>query len=142
MKRRRNNAIGVAMLIVAGLAATRGMLWAHAALRSSEPAAGSVLTRSPSRIRLVFSEAVDASVSGIRVVSPVATRDLTVRSDRSDAAVLVATTDSLPAGQYRVVWRTVSVDGHKVSGNFVFTVREDTSKAAPAVLTPPPPLPG
>jgi copper transport protein len=117
----------------------KGTLWAHAALLSAEPAPGSVLTHSPARIRLVFSEPVNATVSGIRIASAVPpARDLAVRSDPHDVSAIIApVTDSLAAGDYRVVWRTVSVDGHKVSGNFSFTVRGDTSRQASPAKVPP-----
>jgi copper transport protein len=116
----------------------KGTLWAHAALLSAEPAAGSVLTRSPARIRLVFSEPVNATVSGIRIVSAAPpARDLTVRPDPHDlSAIMAPITDALAAGDYRVAWRTVSVDGHKVSGNFSFTVRGDAIPRANTAKAP------
>ena len=83
----------------------------------------------------VFSEPVDASVSGVRVTSAEMTpRNLSVVADPHDVSVLVANTDSLAPGEYRVSWRTVSVDGHKVSGTFEFTVRGDTTKHSPVKL--------
>ncbi len=121
-------------LVACAILATRGALSAHAMLLSSEPAAGSVLARSPERVRLVFSEAIDASVSGIRLVSSnAASRDLPVRADPRDVSALVAPLAPLPPGAYRIVWRTVSTDGHGVDGAFGFTVRGDTT-AAPATV--------
>jgi copper transport protein len=131
----------MAVVVAIGLMiATRGLLHAHATLLSSEPAAGSVLASSPVRVRLVFSEPVDASVSGIQIDTPnMPSRALTVRADPHDVSALVAVLDPLPPGGYRVVWRTVSADGHKVSGSFLFTIRPDsTTVAATHPLAPPP----
>src|SRR5258708_3551333 len=113
-------------LVAGATLATRGVLLAHAMLLSSDPKAGSELTRSPQQVRLVFSEAIDASVSGIRLVPPRnAPLDLAVIADPRDAKALVAPLAPLAVGMYRVVWRTVSVDGHAVNGSFGFTVRGD-----------------
>src|SRR5258708_20066666 len=123
-------------LVAGATLATRGVLLAHAMLLSSDPKAGSELTRSPQQVRLVFSEAIDASVSGIRLVPPRnAPLDLAVIADPRDAKALVAPLAPLAVGMYRVVWRTVSVDGHAVNGSFGFTVRGD-STMAPATIPP------
>lgn len=123
-------------LVAGAMITSRGSLIAHAMLLSSEPKAGSVLTKSPERVRLVFSEAVDATVSGIRLVpSGGAPRDLAVSADPRDVSALVAPLAPLPPGGYRVVWRTVSADGHAVNGSFGFAVRGDTA-AAPVVIPP------
>jgi copper transport protein len=130
--------LAVALATAAVLGAHRSLI-AHAALLSAEPRAGSVLAHPPLRIRLVFSEPIDATVSAIRLVSAGAPpRDLAVHADPRDVSALLGATDSLPPGEYRVEWRTVSADGHKVSGHFAFTVAADTAKHVFAA--PPPPM--
>src|SRR3954463_14938370 len=120
--------LAVAVASAAILSAHRSLI-AHAALLSSEPSAGSVLAHPPSRIRLLFSEPIDATVSAIRLVSAGSPpRDLVVRADPRDVSAFIGVTDSLPPAAYRVEWRTVSADGHKVSGHFAFTVVGDTAK--------------
>lgn len=131
-----HRALMLGTLVVGATLAWRGALFAHAMLLSSDPKAGSVLARSPERVRLVFSEAIDAAVSGIRVVPlGAAPIDLSVAADPRDAKALVAPLASLVPGRYRIVWRSVSVDGHAVNGSFGFTVRGDTT-AAPSVVPP------
>lgn len=96
-----------------------------------------MLSVSPARIRLVFSEAVVADLSRIELLSVGALpARLQVSVDPNDVHALVASPPVLPAGAYRVVWRIVSADGHPVDGDFVFTL------GGPAGVTPgqaPPP---
>jgi copper transport protein len=131
----------VAILLVAFAAVT--FVWrraeAHAALVSSEPAAGSRLTTPPARLRLVFSEPIEAPLSHIALVGPEGSTPLTVASDPRDVHALVTPLDSLRDGSYRVEWHIVSADGHPVSGAFAFSV--GAAAVAPidtnAVTTPP-----
>ena len=118
-----------ALLVVALIAPVRGAaasppaFW-HATLLSSEPAAKSTLTTSPTRIRLVFSEEIEPSLGRIRLVAPdgsVAT--LKSAGDPHDVSALIAPIPSpLGSGVYRVEWRIVSEDGHPIDGTYRFTV--------------------
>ena len=128
-------------LVAGAMITSRGSLIAHAMLLSSEPKAGSVLTKSPERVRLVFSEAIDATVSGIRLVPPRgAPIDLAVSADPRNVSALVAPLAPLAAAAYRIAWRTVSADGHAVNGSFGFRVRGDTA-TGPVIQAMPPPIP-
>jgi copper transport protein len=135
-------ALMLGALVAGALFASRGVLIAHAMLLSSDPKAGSVITKSPERVRLVFSEAIDATVSGIRLVLPRgAPIDLAVSADPRDVSALVAPLAPLAAGAYRIAWRTVSADGHAVNGSFGFRVRDDTARAPVVIEAVPPPIP-
>jgi copper transport protein len=112
---------------IAGLAAlllfgARRLAVAHATLLSSDPAAGAVLATSPSRIRLVFSEPIDASVSAMKLVGANDTVTLVVTRDPRDVHALIGTTPALAEGGYLVEWRTVSADGHRIAGKLEFSV--------------------
>lgn len=107
----------------------------HAALLSSEPAAEASLATAPSRIRLVFSEPIEASMSGISIASPNGRRiSLAVSTDPRDSHALIASSPPLPAGAYTVRWHALSDDGHRVDGAFAFTV---VGGGAAAPLAPP-----
>ena len=96
----------------------------HATLISSEPAKGSRLAKSPARIYLVFSEEVEPSLGGIRLVGP-AGRVVTLKpagDPRNVSALVGPVTTTLDAGVWRVDWRIVSEDGHPIDGAFTFTV--------------------
>ena len=127
----------VALLVV--VTALVGGAWrlgyAHATLVSAEPVAGSVVATAPTRVRLVFSEAVEPALAQLSLdggdggVTPLATT-----GDPRDVYAVIAPLGTLTAGGYRVLWRVVSVDGHPVGGSFVFTIRGGsgtTSSAAP-----------
>lgn len=95
----------------------------HIELIASEPADGDTLAAALERIRLVFSGTVEEALSEIRLVGPLGL-DLSLepRLDPTMDRALVAAMPPLAPGAYRVAWRTVSVDGHAVSGSFVFFV--------------------
>src|SRR5262245_29057491 len=111
----------------------------HAQLVSAEPPADSTLTASPSRVRLVFSEPIEAKLSRIVIVGPgpdTSRALLKAAADPSDVHAVIATVARLASGGYRVQWRVVSTDGHPVSGSYVFAI------AAPAASPPAPPTAG
>jgi copper transport protein len=104
----------------------------HTTLVSSEPAANSRLTASPSRIRLVYSEPVEGSLARVSLVLPSGqTIRLRAAGDPRDVNAVIAVVDSLAAGGYRVNWRVVSADGHPVDGTFTFAVGDTTVATAP-----------
>ncbi len=105
----------------------------HTELLASEPADGDTLSESPERFRLVFSGPVEEALSEIRLSGPAGlVLSLLVSSDPQTDHALVASSPALTAGAYRVSWRTVSVDGHAVSGSFVFYVRSREPAAGDA----------
>ncbi len=109
------------------LLARREIASAHATLVHSEPGAGSVIATSPERVRLVFSDDVEAELAQVTILTAGGDRvRLPVTRDPRDVHALIATLDSdegpLAAGAYRVVWRVVSEDGHPIDGSFVFAV--------------------
>lgn len=111
----------------------------HATLISSEPVRGSTLARSPARIYLVFSEEIEPSLGGIRLVGP-GGRVVALKpagDPRNVSALVGPVTTPLDAGTWRVEWRIVSEDGHPIDGDFTFVVaaaRPDST----AALAPPP----
>jgi methionine-rich copper-binding protein CopC len=44
--------------------------------------------------------------------------------DKKDRLIMRVSLQPLTAGTYKVEWRVLSVDGHKVNGDFTFTVGE------------------
>jgi copper transport protein len=125
-------------LSVALTLSTYAVALAHAMLLSSEPAAGSHLPASPARLRLLFSEQVDATLGSLSIVDGSGHTDsLAVSNDPHDVHALIAPVKALRSGEYRVVWHIVSADGHPVGGSFLFSV--GAGGAAPPEPTIPPP---
>jgi copper transport protein len=111
----------------------------HATLISSEPAKGSTVTTSPARIYLVFSEEVEPSLGGIRLVGP-AGRVVSLKpaaDPRNVSALVGPVTTPLEAGVWRVEWRIVSEDGHPIDGDFTFTVAVPSPETTSVAAAPP-----
>ena len=99
----------------------------HLRLVKSAPMADSVLTRSPTAIKLWFSEKVELGVTRVRLegtdarrvtLSPLASED-----DKGVPVVVAGVPTALADGAYTVQWSTASKDGHVVKGTIAFTVR-------------------
>ena len=108
-----------AILVSIVLATAAVPAWAHAKLQSSDPAAGSSV-KSPSLIRLVFSESLEPAFSGA-VLSDGAGKKIPVSASVGGATITL-TPLSLKPGTYKVTWHTVGHDTHRISGNFSFKV--------------------
>ncbi len=109
---------------------------AHAALRTSEPAANSFLRQPPREIILEFTEPIDARASGIEVLDGRGNRVATGTPFVAETRLRV-TLPLLAPGIYTVVWANVSgVDGHALSGSFPFTVLNPDG-SVPAGAIPP-----
>jgi copper resistance protein C len=112
----------VSLFLIALTGATQ--VEAHAFLKDAEPGVGSTVQKSPSEVRIRFTESIEPAVSSIQVFDAsgkeVDKRDLHL--DRSDHALLHVSLPQLRAGIYKVVWRVVSVDTHVTNGNFTFRV--------------------
>lgn len=118
----------VALVACAGVAGSIDVVEAHAGLKSSEPAASSVLEQSPKEIVLNFGEAVEVSFGSIRlfdsnselIVLP--TPKFNEVSGAIDAKSVRVDIPKLQSGSYLVVWRVVSADSHPVQGAFAFQI--------------------
>ena len=113
------------LLLLAAATVIAPAAWAHAKLIAAEPKAEATVATAPATIRLQFNDVVELPFSKIKLVD---TREATIEAaaialDHTDPKTLVATVPTLPAGLYRVVWSTVTRDGHKVKGEYSFTVK-------------------
>jgi copper transport protein len=123
------------VLVTLSLLLTPAVLYAHARLLRSTPAAGAHLSSSPRDIRLVFSEVPMAAVSRIVLIGPKSSvvQLSNVRLDSSDRHTIVAAVPAnLDSGSYMVHWSTAASDGHASSGTFTFTITHAQSVASPA----------
>jgi methionine-rich copper-binding protein CopC len=127
----RLRVLSVLMLAASWLAVWCVPALAHARLLQESPAAGASLEEPPERVRLRFSEAVDAEFDPLRVFDADGDRvdEDDARVDPDDARVLVAGLEDLPAGSYRVEWRVTSIDGHVVEDAYAFNVTTATGEA-------------
>jgi copper transport protein len=100
-----------------------GSAWAHATLVKVTPENGAVLSSPPTAVRLVFDDRVRAG-SGIKAVrNDGGTSELDGKARVVGGRTLVVPLRSgLADGDYTVLWRVVSDDGHTIAGVTVFGV--------------------
>jgi methionine-rich copper-binding protein CopC len=99
--------------------------WGHAYLVKSSPARRAALSSLPTRVVLWFNERLEPQFSQLSVWNAdgqqVDGGDVQVGPD--DSKRLSVGIPTLPAGNYTVKYRVLSVDGHVVEAEFPFTVR-------------------
>jgi copper transport protein len=96
--------------------------WAHARLLRTVPGDGSVLGSAPGRVRVVFDDNV-RPVSGIKAIRNGGGSVLGGKPRIVGGRVLVVPLRTgLGDGDYTVLWRVLSDDGHTVSGVLAFGV--------------------
>lgn len=102
---------------------------AHDALVSSSPEADSTVATLPSELTLTFSADLITGEGATEVV----VTDATGASVTDGAAVTAGAVVTQPliseaaAGEYHVIWKVVSSDGHPTSGEYFFTVSTATA---------------
>ncbi len=121
---RMKNALTAAAVLVTALMSQQAL--AHAHLASASPASKAEVSDSPKELTLAFTEGVEAGFSGVSVTGAdgktVTTGKATV--DAADSKVLhIPLSSELKAGDYRVDWHVLSVDGHKTKGMYHFSVK-------------------
>ena len=104
---------------------------AHARLITTEPANDAVLEQSPRFVLLRFDEQVETAFGAIRVYDPRARRVETGKVEQpSGKEARIELAPRLARGTYTATWRVVSVDGHPISGAFVFHVGAPSANPA------------
>ncbi len=98
--------------------------FAHAVLKQTVPEKAATLTATPLQMRLQFNEPLEAAFTSIKLVGPrgdVPTDKATL--DVSDPSLVLMPLPTLPRGAYKTQWTTMGHDGHRVKGEFAFTVK-------------------
>ena len=111
-----------AVMVLAGPVAAL----AHAHLVRAVPAVGGTVSTTPSEVTLRFNEKLERAFSSV-VVRDAAGKQVDkgdAAVDRNDRTIMRVMLQPLEPGVYKVEWRAVSADTHKVNGDFTFTVGE------------------
>lgn len=107
---------------------------AHDALVSSDPAADSTAETLPEELTLTFSAAlIDGEGATAIEVTDAAGSSVTDGAPELDGALVTQPLTTGSAGEYHVIWRVVSSDGHPISGEYSFSV---TTGSAPETTPP------
>ncbi|HTU09740.1 MAG TPA: copper resistance CopC family protein [Allosphingosinicella sp.] len=109
----------VKAMLAALLLTLPAMAMAHTALRSSSPASGSVLTRSPSALTLTFIE--PTRLTSLNLVSSAGERALPFSA--AGPLTYTAPQPRFAPGRNEVRWRALSRDGHVVEGRIIIVLR-------------------
>lgn len=99
------------------------------------PADGAVLDAVPAEVRLDYSAPILAVGSVLEVAGPDGTQVSDGASTVGEKEVVQAITDAGP-GEYTLVWRVTSEDGHPVDGTSTFTVEAAPTTDTPTTDTP------
>ncbi|RBP62911.1 hypothetical protein DFO66_11215 [Brevibacterium sanguinis] len=113
----------VALLVAAMSVLAFAPASAHDQLVSSNPEDGAKLDQQPEWIEMTFSGEVQEVGSEVKVEidgTDVSAGELAVDGTK----LTVALPDNLKPGEYTVIWRVVSSDGHPISGEYGFTIND------------------
>jgi copper resistance protein C len=97
----------------------------HLKLKQSFPAKDTVLTGPPDAVRLWLTEKADLPATKITVTDAgngIVAMAKPTRGAAADAPIEAKFMQPVGAGRYTVSWKTMSKDGHVVSGTFGFAV--------------------
>jgi methionine-rich copper-binding protein CopC len=120
-ERQRACRVGAVSAFLVGLLAISEPAVAHAMLNHAVPSAGSTIRQSLKSVSLSFSEALEPAFSKIAVTN-LSGKDETAGAPTATGTSMEVALKPLPAGTYRVKWLALSVDTHRTSGTFQFTV--------------------
>jgi methionine-rich copper-binding protein CopC len=119
MKIRSSMAAFVAAVAAPALLASGAQ--AHAHLQKANPAENAAVA-APKQIHLEFSERLEPKLSAVELMKADGTA-VAVTSKTEGKAIDGALAAPLAPGGYMVMWHVISADGHKMKGQYNFTVR-------------------
>lgn len=98
---------------------------AHTHLDRAEPAEDAVLESAPGAVKLSFSSRIEPKYSRIEVTDAegktVHEGEVSASENRRELSVDLA--DGLAPGTYQVHWNVIARDGHRVRGDYSFSVK-------------------
>jgi copper transport protein len=125
----------VVSIAAVGILSAAPQALAHARLIQSEPADGAVLRRAPRAIVLVFDQYVQP-LRGIQVIRNDGGSIERGRIRTNGRNVFVPLQSDISRGEYTVLWRIVSDDGHTIAGVFAFAVGPHQARPRAALAAP------
>jgi len=132
-------ALAAAVAVAAGVIAapTARAAFMHAALASTQPADGSVVSQAPAQVTASFDQTVGISAGSLVVYSPSGQRVDDGQAFHVTAFEIgVALLPKLGDGTYTAVWHVISADTHPVEGAFTFSVGAPSATHVGALAPP------
>lgn len=119
--KRRTSPFTLAAAAAGALVLAASIAQAHTHLVKASPAQNAAVA-APTAIRLEFSERLEPKFSGVALTKADGEK-VAVVSRASGRTIEARPKAPLGRGGYKVMWRVVSSDGHKMTGQYDFTVR-------------------
>lgn len=110
------------LLSAAAVALNPTPAFAHAELKSSDPAQGASIATPPQQVSLTFAEAVTLPDDPVTVTGPDGASWTVGQPSIAGAVVTVPVQPSGPAGTYTLAYQVISDDGDDVKGSVRFTL--------------------
>ena len=109
-------------LTIIALLFTATTTWAHAFLDHADPKVGSTLHEPPAQVTVWMTENLEPAFSQLQVFNANGT-EVDNKDNKVNANTMTVSLPKLVSGTYRVSWQVVSVDTHRTSGTFEFTIQ-------------------
>lgn len=113
--------VAVAAALAGALVLAASAAQAHAHLVKASPAENAAVA-APTTIRLEFNEKLEPKFSAVELMKSDGAK-VAVASKASGKTIEARPRTPLGRGGYLVMWRIVSTDGHKMKGQYNFTVK-------------------
>jgi len=110
--------------VTAGVMAAAAMAFAHSHPKTMDPAPNATIA-APQRVSIEFSEALEPKFSSLKLTDAKGANAANAASqvDPADAKHMTLALPHLAPGIYTVHWVTVATDGHRLEGEYKFTVK-------------------
>lgn len=113
------------IFMITGFIAFPNFAAAHTKIIGADPAKDAVLISPPKVVNMTFTKALESKFCTIRVLDATGKQvdkaNTTVTGE--DRHEMTVDLQPLPAGAYKVLWNIVSLDGHKMKGDYTFTIK-------------------
>ena len=96
--------------------------FAHAHLKTSDPAQGATVTAAPKQLALTFTEKLEPNFSGVAVTDAQG-HDMEAGKPAISDVSMTVTLKPLSAGVYHVSWHAVALDTPRTEGTYDFTIK-------------------
>jgi copper resistance protein C len=106
------------------LSLTVGRVFAHSRPKTMLPAANSTVS-APTEVSIYFTEPLEPKFSLLKLTDEKGTifNKAISTLDPADRTHLTLTLPALAPGVYRVHWVSAAIDGHRMEGDYTFTVK-------------------
>jgi methionine-rich copper-binding protein CopC len=114
--------LAVIVIVAAAFAVNARIAAAHAVIIDSVPAVDAAVA-GDSDVALHFNSRIDHQRSRLTLIAPDGSANLLTIAPDSAPDVVAAKLNGLAAGQYRLRWQVLAIDGHLTRGDIRFSVK-------------------